>query len=62
MNTLTWDARTQMPAQGAVTRGHQLATLSRIAQEKFTNPAMEQLLERAAKDVQRDDPDSYRVR
>ncbi|MCU0513815.1 MAG: hypothetical protein MUE40_14750, partial [Anaerolineae bacterium] len=32
ISILKWDARTQMPVGGAVTRGAQLATLSRLAQ------------------------------
>ena len=42
---LYWDQATYMPAGGAETRGQQLATLSRLAQEKFTSPALGQLLE-----------------
>ena len=34
INILNWDARTQMPPGGAETRGFQLATLARIAQER----------------------------
>ncbi|MFZ2358107.1 MAG: carboxypeptidase M32 [Anaerolineae bacterium] len=42
---LYWDQATYMPPGGAETRGQQLATLSRLAQEKFTSPALGQLLE-----------------
>ena len=35
LNLLNWDARTQMPAGGSVTRAQQAATLSRVAQEKL---------------------------
>jgi len=38
INLLTWDARTQMPEEGAETRGHQIGTVARIAQERFTSP------------------------
>ena len=62
INTLTWDARTQMPPEGATTRGQQLATLSRLAQERFTGAPMGRLLDQAEAAVQGEDPDSYRVR
>jgi carboxypeptidase Taq len=62
INTLTWDARTQMPPEGATTRGCQLATLARLAQERFTGAAMERHLDRAEAAIQGEDPDSYRVR
>jgi len=42
---LYWDQATYMPPGGAEARGQQLATLSRLAQEKFTSPALGQLLE-----------------
>jgi len=44
INTLTWDARTQMPPGGAETRGQQLATLSKLAQDRFTGEQMGRLL------------------
>ena len=62
INTLTWDARTQMPPGGAETRGQQLATLSRLAQERFTGDQMGRLLNAAEVDVEGEDPDTYRVR
>ncbi len=42
---LNWDQATYMPAGGAVARGRQIATLSRIAHEKFTNASMGHLLD-----------------
>ena len=42
---LYWDQATYMPPGGAEARGQQLATLSRLAQEKFTDPALGRLLE-----------------
>ena len=51
INTLTWDARTQMPPGGAETRGQQLATLARLAQERFTGDQMGRLLNAAEVDV-----------
>ncbi len=47
MNILNWDARTQMPPGGTVARGHQLATLSGIAQEKLAADRLQTLLEQA---------------
>jgi carboxypeptidase Taq len=42
---LYWDQATYMPAGGAEARGRQIATLERLAHEKFTDPAMGKLLE-----------------
>lgn len=47
MNVLNWDARTQMPPGGNEARGHQLATLSGLAQEKLASDSLQRLLERA---------------
>jgi carboxypeptidase Taq len=62
INILNWDARTQMPPGGAETRGHQLATLSQIAQEKFTSAELARALAQAEAEVAGDEPDSYPVR
>ena len=42
---LSWDQATYMPPGGATARGRQLATLQRLAHEKFSDPAVGQLLE-----------------
>lgn len=42
---LSWDQTTFMPAGGAEARGRQLATLGRVAQEKFVDPAIGRLLD-----------------
>ncbi len=42
---LRWDQTTYMPPGGAAARGRQLATLSRLAHEKFTDPAIGKLLD-----------------
>jgi carboxypeptidase Taq len=42
---LGWDQSTYMPAGGAPARGRQSATLSRLAHEKFTDPAIGHLLD-----------------
>lgn len=62
INLLTWDGRTQMPTGGAETRGSQLATVSRLAQELFAGDQTARLLEGAEAAVSAEDPDSYRVR
>jgi carboxypeptidase Taq len=51
MNILNWDARTQMPSGGNVARGHQLATLSGIAQEKLIADELQKLLELAERET-----------
>jgi len=42
---LRWDQSTYMPAGGAAARARQLATLGRLAHEKFVDPAIGRLLE-----------------
>jgi carboxypeptidase Taq len=42
---LFWDQSTYMPPGGAEARGRQLATLGRLAHEKFVDPAIGQLLD-----------------
>ena len=42
---LGWDQATYMPPGGAAARARQGATLSRLAHEKFTDPALGRLLE-----------------
>jgi len=42
---LNWDQSTYMPPAGAVARGRQLATLQRLAHEKFTSPTIGRLLD-----------------
>ena len=42
---LNWDQLTYMPVGGAEARGRQLATLAKIAQEKFIDPAIGKLLD-----------------
>src|SRR3712207_9190572 len=44
-NLLRWDEATYMPPGGAAVRGRQLATLDRLAHERFTDPTMRELLE-----------------
>ena len=62
INILRWDARTQMPPGGSETRGNQLATLSKIAQERFISDTTARLLDGAESEVANDPKDSYRLR
>lgn len=48
---LRWDQTTYMPPGGAAARGRQLATLSRIAHEKFVEAETGRLLDAAAKET-----------
>jgi carboxypeptidase Taq len=42
---LHWDQATYMPTGGAAARGRQMATLSKLAHEKFTHPRVGELLQ-----------------
>ena len=57
VNLLNWDARVMMPAGGAETRGHQIATLMGIAREMILDPGMgdaaEAMLQGEASDLDR---------
>jgi len=41
---LGWDQATHMPPGGAEARGRQIATLDRLAHEKFTHPIIGRML------------------
>ena len=62
LNTLKWDMRTQMPHGGSVTRGNQLATVNKLAKEKFVSDKTEKLLDQAESEIANEDPDSYVAR
>ncbi len=62
ISILKWDARTQMPPGGAQTRGYQLATLSRLANEHFAGDKTARILDAVEAEIANEDPDSYRVR
>ncbi|HLE52855.1 MAG TPA: carboxypeptidase M32 [Anaerolineales bacterium] len=55
---LSWDQQTYMPPGGAAGRGHQMATLSRIAHLKFTSDEVGRLLEDLKPYAAELDPDS----
>jgi len=59
LNTLKWDMRTQMPHGGSVTRGNQLATVNKLAKEKFVSDKTEKLLDAAESEVANEASDSY---
>lgn len=48
ISVLSWDQSTYMPGAGAAARGRHMATLGKIAQEKFTDPTVGKLLEKLA--------------
>ena len=48
---LRWDQATYMPSGGAPARGRQLATLSGLAHQKFTDPAVGRLLDALERDT-----------
>jgi carboxypeptidase Taq len=54
---LHWDQATYMPPGGAPARGRQLATLRRLAQEKFTDPEVGRLLDTLEPWAADQDPD-----
>jgi hypothetical protein len=41
---LSWDQQTMMPARGAAARAEQMATLTSVIHEKFTDPGIGHLL------------------
>ena len=63
-SVLGWDQQVNMPPGGAEARGQQLATLGKIAQEKFTSDEVGELLEDLKKeytDAETDDGAMIRV-
>ena len=49
---LAWDQETYMPPGGNAARGRQMATLSRLAQEKLIEPEMGKLIEKAENEAE----------
>jgi carboxypeptidase Taq len=62
ISILKWDARTQMPSGGSETRGQQLSTLSRVAQEKFASDTTAALLDTAESEVANENMDAFPYR
>jgi carboxypeptidase Taq len=56
---LHWDQQTMMPPRGAVVRAEQLATLGRIAHDRFIDPEVGRLLDQLAGFEQEHDYDSF---
>ena len=56
---LHWDQATYMPAGGAAARGRQVATLSRLAHEKFVDPRVGELLQSLSAFEGEHAPDSF---
>jgi carboxypeptidase Taq len=61
LNLLNWDAQTQMPAGGTSTRGSQIGTIARLAQELFISEKTARLLDAVEKEIV-DSGDLYRFR
>ncbi len=59
---LGWDQQTYMPPRGAIARGHQLATLERLAHMRFISDEMGSLLEDMKQIAADLDPDSNDAR
>ncbi len=62
---LYWDQATYMPVGGAAARGRQLGVLRRLAHEKFTDPAVGELLEELRpyeEDLPRDSDEAALIR
>jgi carboxypeptidase Taq len=62
VNLLEWDQQTYMPAGGAQGRAYQIATLSRLAHERFVGDEFAAELESAESEVASLDPDSDEAR
>ena len=56
---LAWDQQTMMPPRGAPARAEQLATIGRIAHEKFTSDEVGRLLDGLAEFEQQHEYDSF---
>ena len=57
-SVLSWDQQVNMPPQGNEARGQQLATLNKIAQEKFIADEVGRLIEDLKQEYDGADPDS----
>ena len=57
-SVLSWDQQVNMPTMGGEARGQQLATLGKIAQEKFTSDEVGKLLEDVKQEYAGADPNS----
>jgi carboxypeptidase Taq len=58
ISVLSWDQQVNMPTAGNEARGQQLATLSKIAQEKFISDEVGRLIEDLKQEFEGADPDS----
>jgi carboxypeptidase Taq len=58
-NLLSWDQATYMPPEGANARGRQSGTLSRIYQERSSDPALGRLLDALQPFAESLEPDSF---
>ena len=58
ISVLSWDQQVNMPAAGNEARGQHLATLSKIAQEKFISDEVGKLIDDLKQEFEGADPDS----
>jgi carboxypeptidase Taq len=58
VSVLSWDQQVNMPPMGSEARGQQLATLGKIAQEKFISDEVGRLIEDLKQEYEGSDPDS----
>lgn len=58
ISILSWDQQVNMPAAGNEARGQQMATLGKIAQEKFISDEVGRLIEDLKQEFEGADPDS----
>ncbi len=61
ISVLSWDQQVNMPTAGNEVRGQQLATLSKIAQEKFISDEVGKLIDDLKQEFEGADPDSDEV-
>jgi carboxypeptidase Taq len=50
-----------MPDEGTETRGHQIGTVARLAQERFTSPLTKELIEGAEKEIAEGSYDEFQI-
>src|SRR5512140_3605732 len=58
ISVLSWDQQVNMPAAGNEARGQQMATLGKIAQEKFISDEVGKLIDDLKQEFAGADPDS----
>jgi len=59
ISVLHWDQSTYIPPKGNAARGRQMATLSKLAHEKFSDPSVGKLLDKLASFEEEKGPDQF---